>query len=121
MTAAKSVLTIGLEPELVDFSSIPHLDAAKVRAGLERDRQALLALGYDAHTLLTDLGETAEAVVRARLAATPFDCVLIGAGIRTLPAHFLLFEKLITVSGIGSDARLSNSRATSFCTEGSGQ
>ena len=93
----KQVLTIGLIPELVDFSTIPHLNAEKVRAGLDADRRALIAAGYQAHQLLIDLGETAEAVVVEQLAATTFDCILIGAGIRTLPAHFLLFEKLINL------------------------
>ena len=26
-----------------------------------------------------------------------YDCIMIGAGVRTLPEHFLLFEKLINV------------------------
>ncbi len=54
-------------------------------------------LGYDAETLLTDLGETAEAVVRKRLRGKRYDCVVIGAGVRTLPEHFLLFERLINL------------------------
>jgi hypothetical protein len=35
--------------------------------------------------------------VRARLKEKRFDCVVIGAGIRTLPRYFSLFEKLINV------------------------
>lgn len=35
--------------------------------------------------------------MRSHLEKTPFDCVLIGAGVRTLTVHFLLFEKLINV------------------------
>jgi hypothetical protein len=46
---------------------------------------------------LTDLGNTAEAVVSRKLSESAFDCILIGAGIRTLPTYFLLFEKLINV------------------------
>ncbi len=44
---------------------------------------------------MTDAGETAERVVTARLEQEPYDCVVIGAGVRTFPEHFLLFEKLI--------------------------
>lgn len=93
----KQILVIGLEPELVDFSTMPDMNAAKVRAGLDADKARLADLGYEAELCLTDLGSTAEAVVARRLSEKPFDCVVIGAGIRTLPAHFLLFEKLVNV------------------------
>ena len=95
--AMHRVLLIGLEPTLVDFSSMPELDAAKVSQGLRAQQQSLRDLGFDAAWCLTDLGATAEAVVRAALAAKPYDVVLIGAGIRVLPAHFSLFERLINV------------------------
>ena len=91
------ILLIGIEPTLVDFSSMPDLDAAKVSQGLRAQQQSLRDLGFDAAWCLTDLGATAEAVVRAALAATPYDLVLIGAGIRVLPANFSLFERLINV------------------------
>jgi hypothetical protein len=86
-----------LEPTLVDFSHIPDLNAEKVMAALEADQAKLNALGYDTQLCLTDLGRTAEAVVSKKLSESTFDCILIGAGIRTIPAHFLLFEKLINV------------------------
>ena len=89
------VLLIGLEPTLVDFSSLPDLDAAKVSQSLRAQEQR--DLGFDAAWCLTDLGATAEVVVRAALAAKPYDVVLIGAGIRVLPANFSLFERLINV------------------------
>lgn len=96
----KSVLVIGLEPSLIDFSdpaygAYPGLDAAKVRAALDADEAHLRALGYDARLCLTDFGETAEAVVRARLEERPYDCVLIGAGVRLIPQNTPLFETLI--------------------------
>jgi hypothetical protein len=91
------VLVIGLEPTLVDFSTMPDMNAGKVRAGLEADRAKLAALGYEAELCLTDLGQTAADVVARKLSERPFDCVVIGAGIRTLPAYFLLFEQLINV------------------------
>lgn len=97
MTAGKRVLVIGLEPSLVDFSSMPDMNAQKVLAGLHADQAKLNALGYDAHLCLTDLGTTAEALVRQALAGEPFDCIVIGAGLRTVPTYFLLFEKLLNV------------------------
>lgn len=89
------ILLIGIEPTLVDFSSMPDLDATKVAHGLRVQVQRLGELGFDATWCLTDLGETAEAVVRAALAAKSYDVVLIGAGIRVIPTNFSLFERLI--------------------------
>ncbi|HSV60664.1 MAG TPA: hypothetical protein VLJ19_17340 [Variovorax sp.] len=97
MTARKRVLVIGLEPSLVDFSPMPDMNAQKVLAGLQADQAMLNALGYDAHLCLTDLGATAEALVTRALSGEPFDCVVIGAGLRTMPTYFLLFEKLLNV------------------------
>lgn len=95
--AKTQVLVIGLEPSLVDFSTMPDMNAEKVRAGLEADQAKLSARGYEAELCLTDLGDTAAEVVTQKLAERPFDCVVIGAGIRTIPAHFLLFEQLVNV------------------------
>ena len=100
--AGKRVLLIGLDPALIDFSdpsyaAVPGLDAAKVLAGITADQESLKALGYDAHLCLTDFGHTAEAVVLAQLKQKQFDCIMIGAGVRTIPSNFILFEKLINV------------------------
>ena len=102
MTDKKSVLVIGLQPTLIDFSdpdyaAFPGLDAAKVMAGLQAAADSLTQLGYDVQMCLTDFGKTAEAVVRDQLQQKRFDVVLIGAGVRTIPGNFLLFEKLVNV------------------------
>jgi hypothetical protein len=97
MDKRKRVLVIGLEPTLVDFSLVPDMNAEKVLTALKADQATLNALGYDTQLCLTDLGSTAEAVVSRKLSESAFDCILIGAGIRTLPMYFLLFEKLINV------------------------
>jgi hypothetical protein len=98
MTQEKKVLMLGLDPKVVDYSHLAvKLDEATLRAGLAADERRLRELGYDAKWLLLDRGETAEAVVAAALKEKTFDCVLVGAGIRTIPPMFLLFEKLINV------------------------
>ncbi len=101
-TAGRSVLIIGLDPALIDFSdpnyaAFPGMTAAKLLAGLTAAEEGLKALGYDAHHCLTDFGQTAEAVVTAQLQRRQFDCILIGAGVRAVPSNFILFEKLINV------------------------
>jgi hypothetical protein len=97
-----SVLVIGFEPSLLDFSSpdlaaFPDLTAARILQALAADQASLQALGYDVELCLIDLGETAETIVRERLRAKPYDCILIGAGVRTGASHFLLFERLINL------------------------
>jgi hypothetical protein len=98
MTRDKKVLMLGLDPKVVDYSHLAvKLDEPTLRAGLAADEKRLRELGYDAKWLLLDRGETAEAVVSAALKENTVDCVLIGAGIRTVPPMFLLFERLINV------------------------
>jgi hypothetical protein len=98
MTRDKRVLMLGLDPKVVDYSHLAvKLDEPTLRAGLAADEKRLRDLGYDAKWLLIDRGETAETVVSAALKEGSFDCVLIGAGIRTIPPMFLLFEKLVNL------------------------
>ncbi|MCY1005377.1 hypothetical protein OV079_07285 [Nannocystis pusilla] len=94
--ARKAVLLLGFEPRVVDFSNYPGLDEAKLRAGLAASLAATEAAGFDAEWCLvtTDWSEV-DAAVRARLVARDYAAVMIGAGIRTAPAHLVLFERLI--------------------------
>jgi len=102
MTPKKFVLSVGLQPQLINFAdpayaAFPGMTAEKVQGGLDKDIAALNALGYDAKLCLTDFGETAEEVIRAALQKTRYDCVVIGAGVRTIDKNFLLFEKVLNV------------------------
>ena len=100
MTDKKSVLVVGLDPTLIDFSDPgypPGMNTTKVLAGIKSSEDELTRLGYSVQTCLTDFGETAEAVVQNQLKQRLFDCVLIGAGVRTNPSNFMLFEKLVNV------------------------
>ena len=102
--AKTSVLIVGLEPSLIDFSDPAYgasgLDAASVRAGLKADEAWLNALGYDAELCLTDFGETAETVLRERLKKKAFDCVLAGASLRLIAQNTPLFERLVNVAHV---------------------
>jgi hypothetical protein len=100
MAEQKRVLVIGLDPALIDFSQpgyAPDMDATKVLAGLKSSEDELTRLGYTVSMCLTDFGDTAEAVLRSQLMQDQYECILIGAGVRANPTHFLLFEKLINV------------------------
>ena len=100
MAEEKNVLVVGLDPTLIDFSQpgyAPGMNAMKVLAGLKSSEDELTRLGYSVQMCLTDFGETAEIVLQNQLKQKRFDCVLIGAGVRTNPSNFILFEKLINV------------------------
>lgn len=100
MSEAKTVLVVGLDPTLIDWSQPgypPGMTTEKVFAGIKSSEELLTGLGYEVQTCLTDFGETAEAVVKSQLELKPWDCVLIGAGVRTVPSNFILFEKLVNV------------------------
>ena len=91
--AKKKVLSIGIDPKLIRHP--PGWDANKVQTALEDANKRLTELGYEVQGCLVDLGETAESVVSDILSREKFDCIMIGAGIRILPEHTILFEKLI--------------------------
>jgi hypothetical protein len=91
------VVLLGLHPDVVDFTAVPGLTKEKLAASLSAQEAELRALGFDATWILFDRGETAERVVAAALDAKAYDVVLIGAGVRAIPAHFILFEKLINL------------------------
>ena len=62
MTNEKSVLVIGLDPTLIDFSQPGYaagMNATKVLAGLKSSEDELTRLGYSVQMCLTDFGETA--------------------------------------------------------------
>jgi hypothetical protein len=93
----KRVLLIGIDPALVEFSRSGGRTAEQVTAAGGAAQEQLSAQGYAVQQCLVDLGATAEAVVVKALAEHTFDVILIGAGIRALPQHTLLFERIINV------------------------
>jgi hypothetical protein len=93
--AGKTVLAIGIDPALVDFSGQPQLNAVLVRTYIDAELQRLREQGFDVTSCLIDLGDTAEQVATAALGSKNFDCVVIGAGLRVPPERLLLFEKIL--------------------------
>lgn len=95
MDKTPRVALIGWNPEVVDYSKWPGLTPEKLSAALEADRNKLNDLGYEADLLFIDDAETAFDVVKKALDQQDYDCVLIGAGVRTVPEHFVVFERLV--------------------------
>ena len=96
----QSVLIIGEDPALIDFSALgapPDIDAAKVMQGLNGSRDRLEHAGHEVRILLTRDAESVEAQVSEALRDHHYDVVVIGAGLRTLPPMAVQFELLMNV------------------------
>lgn len=93
---AKSVLALGLDPNVVDPKEFAEIPIKLVEAFITKEIERLRELGFEVDSCLVDLGATAEMVAKAHLESRTFDCVLIGAGLRS-SAQLLLFEKLLNL------------------------
>jgi hypothetical protein len=93
----KKVLLIGINPKLIDpnLSTTTGWDANRVRAAAQDTNKRLMDLGYEVQGCLVDLGETAESVVSDTLSREKFDYIMVGAGVRMLPQHTVMFEKIV--------------------------
>jgi hypothetical protein len=95
MDTKTRVVLVGWNPAVVDYSKWPGLTAEKLAAALEADRNKLNDLGYDATLPFIGDAETASNVVKEALTQEHYDCVLIGAGVRKVDEHFVVFERLV--------------------------
>lgn len=93
----KRVLLVGLDPALATFQPGSGLSAEQVTAGANAAQEQLTALGYAVQTCVVDLGATAESMLLQTLSRDRFDCIMIGAGLRVVPEHTALFEKIINL------------------------
>jgi hypothetical protein len=93
----KKVLLIGIDPKFIDpnLSTATGWDATRVRAAAQDTHKRLMDLGYEVQGCLVDLGETAERVVSDTLSREKFDYIMVGAGVRMLPQHTVMFEKIV--------------------------
>jgi hypothetical protein len=94
----KRVLLVGLDPSTVDFSDPalpPGMTAEKINAGVKLALEDMERRGWLAENCFISPDAAAIPIVERRLASGPYDCVVIGAGLR-LPANRLsLFEAVI--------------------------
>jgi hypothetical protein len=97
MSKRNKVLLVGWNPEVVDYSKWPDMNAEKVLTGLNNEKQALKNMGYEPELFFLDNANTAPEKVEAHLQKEKYDCVLVGAGVRNNPDHLVLFEALVNV------------------------
>jgi hypothetical protein len=93
------VLSVGLHPRVLDYSRMPDgIDEVTFTARIEAAHTALREAGFDVVPCLIDtVADHAEAAVREQLRAHTFGVAMIGGGVRLMPEHTVLFERLVNV------------------------
>ncbi|MCQ4362094.1 hypothetical protein KQR54_13245 [Mycobacterium gordonae] len=102
---AVTAIQIGLDPEVIDYSSpdfaqFPGLTKERLRAANDDNVAALRADGYQVDNCLIDFGEAGADKARRWLEANRYDAVLIGAGVRLVANNTLLFESIVNAAHI---------------------
>ncbi|MEU2253719.1 hypothetical protein [Nocardia xishanensis] len=89
-------LTIGLNPQAMDYSRFPDLDEAQLTARIGAANDALRDTEFDVTPYLVGASpDEAETEIRSLLANQRFDLVMIGGAVRAFPDHTLLFERIV--------------------------
>jgi hypothetical protein len=93
-----TVLSIGLHPRAVDYSRHPGLDEATLAARITAGDEKLMAAGFDfVSCQLPAEPDDAEVKLRDCVGSGAFEVAMIGAGVRMVPEHSLLFERVVNV------------------------
>jgi hypothetical protein len=94
----KRILVIGFDPSTVDFSDPalpPGMTAEKIQAGIKLARADMEQRGWLSEQCLIRPDEAAIPLVERHLTSGPYDCVVIGGGLRLPSNRLSLFEAVI--------------------------
>jgi hypothetical protein len=94
----KRVLLVGYDPATVDFTDLalpPGMTAAKIQAGVDVALKQMADRGWEADHCYIRPDQTAVPTLQRKLAETPWDCVVVGAGLRLPPKSLALYEAVI--------------------------
>jgi hypothetical protein len=97
MTKVKSVLIMGFSPAVGDYKKYPHLNAELLQQLLDESYEVLKKKGVDVVVRYFQDDGKDEGRASSALAEKQFDIVMIGAGVRTDPDKFGLFEKVVNL------------------------
>jgi len=97
----KTVLYVGIDPSTIDFSDpayapFAHLSAARVQADVDNDLAELNRGNYRAELCFVAVKDLL-AAVQDQLGKKSYDCILVGAGVRSVVKNFVVFEKTINL------------------------
>ena len=93
---SKKILIVGLDPHKIAFGPERGLTSEGVAATGQATTDKLLALGHEVQSWLIAPNDDEKSLIEL-LSRQEFDIILIAAGLRGLPEHTLLFEKIINV------------------------
>ena len=88
----RTVLVLGFDPYRV-----PMPDPDAVAAALDRGQARFAEFDLVTDTCLIGLDDDVAAVVSAALTARPWDCIVIGGGLRKSPEALELFELVVNL------------------------
>lgn len=93
------VLSIGLHPRSLDYRTMPEgLTQESLTARIDAANAVLRETGFDVVPCLIEPDpDGAEATVREELKGGAFGLAMIGGGVRMLPEHTLMFERVVNV------------------------
>ena len=94
------ILFVGQKPETVDFSDPslpPGFNAEKINAGIALGVRKIEERGWQADTCMITPDAAGYAMLKDALAKGPFDCVVIGGGLRLPPSNLRLFETVVNI------------------------
>ncbi|MDB5680683.1 MAG: hypothetical protein JWO16_488 [Sphingomonas bacterium] len=92
------ILLVGIDPDLVDFSDPavpPGMNADMIRRGIRTALEEMTTAGHEPHHLYIPVDPAGVHVLSDKLAGEPFDCVVVGGGVRIPPSNLLLFEAVL--------------------------
>jgi hypothetical protein len=91
-TTRRAVLVLGFDPYRV-----PMPDPDAVAAALDRGQARFTEFDLVTDTCLIGLDDDIASVVTAALSARPWDCVVVGGGLRKPPEALELFELVVNL------------------------
>jgi hypothetical protein len=99
LAADTRVLSIGIHPRSLDYRTMPDgVDEASLTARIERGNAALREAGFDVVPCQVDTSpDAAEQLIQGILDGASFGLAMIGGGIRMIPEHTELFERIVNV------------------------
>ncbi|MFI9509165.1 hypothetical protein [Nocardia sp. NPDC052566] len=95
---SSTLLSIGLHPSALDYSKHPGLDEATLTIRIDAAEATLRAAGFDFVSCRVPADpDAAERKLRESMGGATFQVAMIGAAVRMVPEHTLLFERLVNV------------------------
>ena len=94
------ILFVGQQPETVDFSDPslpPGFDADKINAEIALGLAKIKDRGWQGDPCMITPDDAGLAMLKKQLASAPYDCVVIGGGLRLPPKGLALFESVVNV------------------------